>query len=191
MHITTDPSTPSETLLPPRRSPLLPTSKRRNTSQANPTSTPLLRLRLQPLPNADGATLHRKPRPICTTRRNRLATSLALANLRSGIRERAPPPGLRTGAQDSPAAHQVPISGVDDTVYGVLYAMDPADERRLDGFEGIDHTAESAEPDGEVGVDIRPREQGEGDYNKWYLGARVVKWLDGGRRAREGGEAWK
>lgn len=75
-------------------------------------------------------------------------------------------------------------------VYGVLYEMTPADEFVLDGYEGVDHSArvaaaaaavKSTVDDGASVTNsqrIRPREQGLGDYNKWYVTARVIKWLD-------------
>jgi hypothetical protein len=81
------------------------------------------------------------------------------------------------------AAPSVPVSGPEDTVYGVLYEMDAGDERIMDGFEGVDPHAESAEGDF-VDVGVRPREQGRGSYNKWFVQAEVVKWLDG----RDAGE---
>jgi len=56
--------------------------------------------------------------------------------------------------------------------------MDVGDERILDGYEGVDTHAESA--DGIfVDVDVRQREQGDGSYNKWFVQADVVKWFDG------------
>lgn len=89
-----------------------------------------------------------------------------------------PPLGLRVPNQDSEPALQIPVSGSEDTVYGVLYEMDLRDEKRLDGFEGIDTNAEDA--DGEaIDVDVRPKEQGNGSYNKWFVEANVLKWLDG------------
>ncbi|KAJ5580156.1 uncharacterized protein N7459_006141 [Penicillium hispanicum] len=91
-----------------------------------------------------------------------------------------PPEGMREGPQRSDLARKVPVSGVEDAVYGVLYEMDPADETILDGYEGVDQNAEEADGSGEVGVDVRPREQGEGDYNKWYLPAQIIEWIDEG-----------
>ncbi|KAJ5109771.1 hypothetical protein N7532_002416 [Penicillium argentinense] len=88
-----------------------------------------------------------------------------------------PPQGLRVGGQTSPAASKVPQSGAEDGVYGILYEMDVGDERILDVYEGVDWEADCAEG-GAVGVDVRPREQGEGDYNKWYLEAAIVRWFD-------------
>ncbi|KAK2801825.1 hypothetical protein FQN50_007570 [Emmonsiellopsis sp. PD_5] len=65
-----------------------------------------------------------------------------------------------------------------DVVYGVLYNMTPADEAVLDRYEGIDRSAPpTSSPDGPVGRRNRPYEQGDGAYNKWYVPARVVKWL--------------
>lgn len=114
------------------------------------------------------------------------AKPLAIASLpkwrwlicEAGYANVLPPPGMRVGSQNSEAASKVPVSGTEDAVYGVLYEMDIADEKILDGYEGVDVHAEDADGSGEVGVDIRPREQGEGDYNKWYLSATVLKWLD-------------
>ncbi|KAJ5108718.1 hypothetical protein N7456_005393 [Penicillium angulare] len=88
-----------------------------------------------------------------------------------------PPPGLRVGAQKSDVADKVPVSGSEDAVYGVLYKMDLKDEAILDGYEGVDCDAEDADGSAGVGVDIRPKEQGEGDYNKWYLPAKIFKWI--------------
>lgn len=82
---------------------------------------------------------------------------------------------MRDSPQTSVAAEKIPISGVQDTVYGVLYKMDSADEGVLDGYEGIDEMAEPSVWE----VEMRPREQGEGDYNKWYVDAEVVRWFDG------------
>ncbi|KAK2804396.1 hypothetical protein FQN51_002038 [Onygenales sp. PD_10] len=71
-----------------------------------------------------------------------------------------------------------------DVVYGVLYNMTPADEAVLDRYEGIDRAAPpTSSPDGPVGRGTRPREQGDGAYNKWYVRATVVKWLN-----NEGGD---
>ncbi|KAJ5128408.1 hypothetical protein N7448_002127 [Penicillium atrosanguineum] len=87
-----------------------------------------------------------------------------------------PPPGMRVGPQDSDIAHKVPVSGKIDAVYGVLYEMDPDDEFILDGYEGVDHQADEADG-AKVPIEVRPKEQGEGDYNKWYFPAEVVKWI--------------
>lgn len=89
-----------------------------------------------------------------------------------------PPAGMRVGPQRSDLAEKIPVSGEEDAIYGILYEMDPRDERLLDGYEGVDHSAEEADGRGQVGVDVRPREQGEGDYNKWYLPAEIVRWID-------------
>jgi hypothetical protein len=87
-----------------------------------------------------------------------------------------PPPALRVGSQDSDVARKVPISGAIDSVYGLLYDMDPGDESVLDGYEGVDH--QSDEADGtKVPIEVRPKEQGVGDYNKWFLPAEVVEWI--------------
>jgi hypothetical protein len=123
----------------------------------------------------------------CTINPTHSAKPLAIASLphwrwhinEAGYANVLPPKGLRISSQTSPAADKIPISGVEDTVFGVLYEMDVGDERILDGYEGIDREADVVKPGpGGIDVDIRPREQGEGDYNKWYVEAGVVRWLD-------------
>ncbi|KAF3385564.1 hypothetical protein F1880_001975 [Penicillium rolfsii] len=126
----------------------------------------------------------------CTINPSHSAKPLAIASLphwrwhinEAGYANVLPPVGLRVSAQTSPAADKIPVSGVEDTVFGVLYEMDAGDERILDRYEGIDHEAEVSKPgppgEGGIDVDIRPREQGKGDYNKWYVDARVVRWLN-------------
>lgn len=94
-----------------------------------------------------------------------------------------PPPGLRVGRQIG-EGDEVPVSGEEDTVYGVLYEMDAANEALLDGYEGVDEEAPLARRDGKVPVTVRPREQGRGDYNKWYVEAKVTRWLDEEQRRR-------
>ncbi|KAJ5895536.1 hypothetical protein N7495_007227 [Penicillium taxi] len=127
------------------------------------------------------------------------STPLAIAFLPSwkwlicqaGYANVVPPPGMRVGKQDSAAAHKIPASGTDDGVYGLLYEMDPADERLLDMYEGVDHDAKKADRS-EVPVDIRPLEQGKGSYNKWYLHAQVVEWIGDGEhpiKTEKNGEA--
>lgn len=127
------------------------------------------------------------------------STPLAIAFLpnwrwlicQAGYANVLPPAGLRVGKQDSNDADKVPSSTIRDGVYGVLYEMDLEDERILDGYEGVDHGAGLPVTEGDIvdiDISIRPREQGGGDYNKWYLPARVVRWLDGseGHLLREG-----
>ncbi|OKP00136.1 hypothetical protein PENSUB_8002 [Penicillium subrubescens] len=126
----------------------------------------------------------------CTINPTHSAKPLAIASLRhwrwhineAGYANVLPPPGLRISSQTSPAADKIPVSGEEDSVFGVLYEMDVGDERILDGYEGVDREAEDSPGRGEGGkgidVDIRPREQGEGDYNKWYVDAGAVEWLD-------------
>lgn len=97
-----------------------------------------------------------------------------------------PPPGLRVANQDSEIAHKIPISGSEDTIYGVLYQMDLGDERILDGYEGVDTSAIDAGVEDGVPVSIRPKVQGEGSYNKWFVEADVVKWLDGAEGFKAG-----
>jgi hypothetical protein len=116
------------------------------------------------------------------------AKPLAIATLPSwrwliceaGYANVLPPPGLRVPSQDTDIAHQIPISGAEDVVYGVLYLMHLGDEGILDMYEGVDTAAGESDGVGVgVGVDIRPREQGNGSYNKWFVEADIVKWLDG------------
>lgn len=122
------------------------------------------------------------------------ATPLAIAALphwrwlicEAGYANILPPPGLRVANQDSETAHKIPVSGSEDTVYGVLYQMDVGDERILDGYEGVDTRAADAEAGDGVSVSIRPRVQGDGSYNKWFVGADVVKWLDGAEGIKAG-----
>ncbi|KAL4801908.1 hypothetical protein BDV18DRAFT_164420 [Aspergillus unguis] len=113
-----------------------------------------------------------------------------------------PPAGLRVGPEvlegdevPESVSNSIPEGGV----YGVLYEMSEADERVLDGYEGVDHESQPSKwgwgdkfrraPDGEgVPGELRPREQGAGLYNKWYVDARVVGWLDEDYRRRKGFE---
>lgn len=64
-----------------------------------------------------------------------------------------------------------------DVVFGVLYEMTPEDEYLLDGYEGIDHSAPASQYGDRIPVPIRPREQEHGAYNKWYVPAKIIKWL--------------
>lgn len=66
----------------------------------------------------------------------------------------------------------------EDVVYGVLYDMTAQDEKVLDGYEGIDIDAPDASDDGPADKKTRPKEQGRGSYNKWYIPATIVKWID-------------
>ncbi|KAL4945962.1 hypothetical protein BDV06DRAFT_183741 [Aspergillus oleicola] len=102
-----------------------------------------------------------------------------------------PHAGLRVGPEidegdDVPesVSKTLPNGGV----YGVLYEMSAEDERVLDGYEGVDHHAGPTRHEGLVPGGIRPHEQGAGNYNKWYVGARVVRWLDEAYRERNGFE---
>ncbi|EYE97663.1 gamma-glutamylcyclotransferase family protein, partial [Aspergillus ruber CBS 135680] len=81
---------------------------------------------------------------------------------------------------------QVKATTVDDgcKVWGVLYEMAPEDEFLLDGYENVDHSSGLASID--LGG-VRPREQGEGHYNKWYLPATITMWLDGEQEKARGG----
>ncbi|KAJ5782156.1 hypothetical protein N7457_003930 [Penicillium paradoxum] len=95
-----------------------------------------------------------------------------------------PQPGLRVPTQDSDTAHKIPVSGTEDAVYGVLYQMDLGDERILDGYEGVDAGAADAKPHSGVPVHVRPKVQGSGSYNKWFVEADVVNWLDGAEEVK-------
>lgn len=107
-----------------------------------------------------------------------------------------PPVGLRSQSQSTAAAaaagdgEGIPQSGDEDAVFGVLYEMARDDERLLDGYEGVDWDALPSSSAGGVsgGVSgaIRPREQGSGDYNKWYLPAKITRWLDDEQRVARG-----
>lgn len=66
-----------------------------------------------------------------------------------------------------------------NTVWGVIYNMDPEDEARLDLYEGHNETRN---PDPVLNSDpqtqqIKRYEQGGWDYNKHYLPMTVTKWL--------------
>ncbi|KAL2808511.1 hypothetical protein BJX63DRAFT_436029 [Aspergillus granulosus] len=100
-----------------------------------------------------------------------------------------PPEDLRLGRQISEGdavpeskAPSIPEGGV----FGVLYEMDVEDEGVLDGYEGVDQCAPDTTEGKRIPRNVRPTEQGNGDYNKWYVGARVVEWLDEGYRERNG-----
>ncbi|KAL4901812.1 hypothetical protein BDW74DRAFT_70585 [Aspergillus multicolor] len=101
------------------------------------------------------------------------------------------PAGLRVGHQidggdDVPESisKSIPHGGV----YGVLYEMSAEDERVMDGYEGVYHSAGESKRGDKVPLSIRPKEQKDGDYNKWYVDARVVEWLDERYRERNGFE---
>ncbi|KAL4762358.1 glycosyl hydrolase family 47-domain-containing protein [Aspergillus foveolatus] len=100
-----------------------------------------------------------------------------------------PPAGLRVGPQITEGdnvpesiSKSMPRGGV----YGVLYEMSAEDETVLDGYEGVHYLAGESMEEQKVPLEIRPKEQGDGDYNKWYVDARVVKWFDEGYRERKG-----
>ncbi|KAJ5979960.1 hypothetical protein N7481_007258 [Penicillium waksmanii] len=186
MHLQTEPRTPSN-----------PTPTSASTSTQTATTTSNQPPKQKHLYFAYGSNL--SPTQMSTRCRKNptSSTPLAIAFLphwrwlicQAGYANVLPPPDLRTGKQNSQAADKVPISspglnGVDG-VYGILYELDPADERVLDRFEGVDYDAPRGWKGGrgeevvDISPRIRPREQGLGSYNKWFLGARVVKWLSG------------
>ncbi|KAF7592817.1 hypothetical protein BBP40_012352 [Aspergillus hancockii] len=153
---------------------------------------------------------HSKPRPLyfaygsnlsftqmrlrCTCNPELSSKPVAIARLdhwrwlicNAGYANVVPPPELRVG-KEVEDGDDVPVSGDDDAVYGVLYEMDLQDERLLDGYEGVDHSALPSRAAHKVPAHIRPKEQGHGDYNKWYIPATVTVWLDEDQRKwREG-----
>lgn len=101
----------------------------------------------------------------------------------AGYANVVPPAGLRVGPQID-EGDAVPVSGEEDTVFGVLYEMDEADETLLDGYEGVDVQAPPSRQAEKVPVAVRPKEQARGSYNKWYVPATVVQWLDEEQRRR-------
>ncbi|KAJ5757078.1 uncharacterized protein N7511_007260 [Penicillium nucicola] len=174
----------------------LPTEAHTSTKSQSQSRSPLDETKHQPpkhLYFAYGSNLSpTQMKSRCTVDPESSSKPLAIATLphwrwficEAGYANVLPPAGLRVPSQDSDIAAQVPISGPEDLVYGVLYSMDPGDEGILDTYEGVD--VESDESQGEwVGVDVRPREQGDGSYNKWYVEAAVVKWLEGDGRGYE------
>ncbi|EXJ80813.1 hypothetical protein A1O3_07097 [Capronia epimyces CBS 606.96] len=67
----------------------------------------------------------------------------------------------------------------ENTVWGIVYNMDPVDEARLDQYEGHN---EARNPSPELNPDpatqqIKRYLQGGWDYNKHYLPVAVTKWL--------------
>jgi len=63
-------------------------------------------------------------------------------------------------------------------VFGVLYVMTAEDEHLLDLYEGVDYHAPSSQFGDLIDVQVRPKEQEDGAYNKWYIPAKITKWLD-------------
>jgi len=99
-----------------------------------------------------------------------------------------PPKALRVGLQET-EGENVPVSGKEDAVFGILYDMTPEDESYLDGYEGVDGEAPDASPDGKVDRKIRPKEQGYGAYNRWYVPTVVTKWLDSDEESRRAAQS--
>ncbi|EEA18802.1 hypothetical protein TMatcc_010654 [Talaromyces marneffei ATCC 18224] len=92
-----------------------------------------------------------------------------------------PPKEWRVGRQVSHGEMiSVSSTGMDeenDVVFGILYEMTPEDEYLLDGYEGVDHSAPASQYGDTIPIAVRPREQEHGAYNKWYVPAKVIKWL--------------
>ncbi|PLB37725.1 gamma-glutamylcyclotransferase family protein [Aspergillus candidus] len=163
------------------------THKPTTTPSSPPSSPPQQKEKQRPLYFAYGSNLSpTQMRHRCTQNPTRSSHPVAIASLphwrwlicESGYANVIPPSSLRVGKQIS-EGEKVPVSGEEDAVFGVLYDMDVRDERLLDGYEGVDRCAPVSREGGRVPLDVRPREQGRGDYNKWVVGARVVRWFDG------------
>ncbi|KAK2735703.1 hypothetical protein FQN57_001152 [Myotisia sp. PD_48] len=98
-----------------------------------------------------------------------------------------PPPGLRSETQNQyveEAQRNNEMSFVkelaengDDCVYGILYDMNPADEKMLDLCEGVrSHVPANSAL---VPRRIRPCKQGPSSYNKWFVKVvTIIEWLD-------------
>lgn len=118
----------------------------------------------------------------CTHAPGRSATPLALARIEGwkwiicnrGYANVIPPTELRFRRMEQEWGR----SSEDGVVYGILYDLSPEDELILDGYEGVDHQAPVGQ--GQISPSIRPREQGRGDYAKWYVPATVEKWFGEG-----------
>lgn len=48
----------------------------------------------------------------------------------------------------------------------------------MDGFEGVDDEAPPGDGGKGPGIEIRPRGQGDGDYNKWFVRAGIKRWIN-------------
>ncbi|KAB8278029.1 hypothetical protein BDV30DRAFT_154107 [Aspergillus minisclerotigenes] len=179
----------------------------------DPTAHTKITITTDPSPSDSGITTPQqtKPRPLyfaygsnlsftqmrlrCTCDPDLSSKPVAIARLdhwrwlicQAGYANVVPPAELRVG-READEGDDVPVSGDEDTVYGILYEMDIEDERLLDGYEGIDRSALPSRATHKVPAHIRPTEQGHGDYNKWYVPATVTEWLDEEqRKRREGG----
>ncbi|KAE8315736.1 hypothetical protein BDV41DRAFT_574449 [Aspergillus transmontanensis] len=179
----------------------------------DPTVHTTITITTDPSPSDNGITTphQTKPRPLyfaygsnlsftqmrlrCTCDPDLSSKPVAIARLdhwrwlicQAGYANVVPPAELRVG-READEGEDVPVSGDEDTVYGILYEMDIEDERLLDGYEGIDRSALPSRATHKVPAHIRPTEQGHGDYNKWYVPATVTVWLDEEqRKRREGG----
>ncbi|KAI1953457.1 hypothetical protein LOZ12_004089 [Ophidiomyces ophidiicola] len=86
--------------------------------------------------------------------------------------------GGPTAAYDEGDEEQQQQQQQQQRVYGIIYSMVSQDERRLDRHEGVDRSARALAPTHPPLGHARPREQGQGHYNKWYLPVTVTKWLD-------------
>jgi hypothetical protein len=122
----------------------------------------------------------------CANHPEKSAKPVAIARLdkwrwficENGYANVMPPKALRVSSSGL-QGENVPVSGKEDAVFGILYDMTIDDEDLLDMYEGVDDEAADAPPDGKVDRKIRPKEQGDGSYNKWYVPVIVTKWLDG------------
>lgn len=132
----------------------------------------------------------------CTCNPDKSAKPVAIARLdgwrwlisEEGYANIIPPKALRVGLQEA-EGEKVHVTGKEDAVFGILYDMTPKDESLLDAYEGVDNDAPDASPDGKVDRKIRPKEQGNGCYNKWYVPAVVTKWLDSSEESRRAAQS--
>ncbi|KAE8144087.1 hypothetical protein BDV25DRAFT_12468 [Aspergillus avenaceus] len=132
----------------------------------------------------------------CTGNPDRSSKPIAIARLdhwrwlicQAGYANVVPPAALRVSKEFEDFGDEVPVSGDEDAVFGVLFDMDVADEKLLDVHEGVDHHAGPSQHPDRVPVSVRPTEQGQGDYNKWYVPATVTTWLDEEHQRRWGGD---
>ena len=79
----------------------------------------------------------------------------------------------------SPAFNSTQTRDPHNTVHGLIYNLAPADEARLDLYEGHDLFRNSSpEPNPNPRTSAaRPFLQGDWDYNKHYLPVTIQKWL--------------
>lgn len=138
----------------------------------------------RPLYFAYGSNLsYSQMRQRCSHAPEHSATPRALARLDGwkwiicdrGYANVIPPAELRVGRLETVWGDR-PTAVTDDTVYGLLYDMAVEDEKLLDGYEDVDYAAPVGN-EKKLDQSVRPREQGRGDYTKWYVPAVVQQWF--------------